>query len=689
MLQPFLRAALLGASLTFVLGGCQRNAPPETAHAEEHAEGEPHGEGESHAEGEPRGEGESHAEEEIHFEGDALKSAGIEVQTVTAAPLISGFPVSGSIEPNPDRVVRVSSIVSGRLVALNANIGDRVQRGDVLAVLESRSVGEAQTAFASANARLQNARSNLRVVEAQAKAGVYARAPLESARGRLSEASADVSAARNALNTARVTQRNTAQQVSAGSFAAPALEAARREKAGVEAALQSARAALTGAQASVNSAQAELDRRRAVAGGGGYGARAAQVAQRDFAAAQAAQDAAQSEVTTARSNLSRATRLEAEGLVSTRDLELARTALESAQARLASARAEVESARAEATRQSALAQSNATGDAEIAAARNALASAQSDVRTRRAEIERAQKNATLAETALQREAKLARAGVANRRETNGAQSAVSAAQTALNRAQIARQIAQTNFNREQKIFRQNLNNQSQLQTARAQLTSAQSDYDGARKTLELLRSSPNGSARVPVRSPLSGVITERAVAPGEVLEADAYLMTVADNTIVHADLFVPEREIARVRVGSPVQIRVGAVPNRVYQGEIELIHAELDPKTRTVEVHAELDNPDGLVRFGMAITGTIQTGKQSQLGLRVPAEAVQEFEGEKIVFMPADEAGAFVKRPVETGATTNGLTLIKSGLKSGERVVVKGAFMVKAQAMKAELGHSH
>ena len=666
MIKPFLCATFLGASLIFVGAGCQQKPPAETAvnQSDEHS----HGEGE-HG-GEEHGGGEEHANEAIHFEGDAMQNAGIEIQTVTAAPLVNGFPATGSIEPNPDRVANVSSLVSGRIVQLNATIGERVDKGDVLAIIESRGVGEAQAAFASADARLKNARSNLRVVEAQARAGVYSRAPLEGARILLAEASADLNNARNALNTARAGQRNVIQQTSAGSFAAPAIEAARREKASADAALQSARAQLTGAQSMVKSAQSEFNRRRAVASGGGYGARAAQVATRDLAAAQAAQNAAESEVETARSNLSRATKLEAEGLVSTRDLELARTALESARAKLSSARAEVESAQSEATRQTKLAQSNATGNAEIAAAQTALTNAQSDVAARRAEIDRASRNLTIAETALGRENKILRAGVANRRETVGAQSAVSSSQTALKRAQTARQIAQTAYNREEKIYRQNLNNQSQIQAARAQLVSAQSDFEGTRTALELLRSAPGGSARVPIRAPIGGTVTEREAALGEVLTDDTHLLTIADLSVVHADMFVPEREIALVQIGTPVQIRVGAVPNRAYQSRIELIHKTLDPKTRTVEVHGEIDNRDGKLRLGMALNATIQSGAQSQLGLRVPSEAIQEFEGETIVFMPADEPNAFVKCPVETAATAGGMTIIKSG--SGERRQSRG-----------------
>ena len=125
------------------------------------------------------------------------------------------------------------------------------------------------------------------------------------------------------------------------------------------------------------------------------------------------------------------------------------------------------------------------------------------------------------------------------------------------------------------------------------------------------------------------------------------------------------------------------VPGSVYRGPIELIHTALDPKTRTVETHAEVANPGGRLRFGMAIRGTIQVGAQNRLAMRVPAEAVQDVEGKKVIYLAADEPNSYVAREVQIGQTVGGKTTILSGLKTGDRAVVKGGFMIKAQAMKA------
>jgi cobalt-zinc-cadmium efflux system membrane fusion protein len=75
--------------------------------------------------------------------------------------------------------------------------------------------------------------------------------------------------------------------------------------------------------------------------------------------------------------------------------------------------------------------------------------------------------------------------------------------------------------------------------------------------------------------------------------------------------------------------------------------------------------------------------------LVVPTEAVQTYEGKQVVFVQEDHPGEFEAREVQAGETSGGQTVIRSGLQAGERVVVRGAFTVKAQGMKGELGHEH
>jgi RND family efflux transporter MFP subunit len=680
---PLIGTAIIGALLVaFLLGRGSAPSTPTAPATEEHADehGDEHGE-EGHDEHDLEGE-------EIHFEGDEAKAAGIVLAPVSAQLQTSGIPFNGQIAPDPNSVVRVSSLVPGRVSNLSVVPGERVVKGQTLAIVESRAIGEAQSSYQQALARFQSANSNLNVVLKQARAGVFSQAPIEAARRAVVEARGEVRAQETAVRAAKTALDTATRLARAGSFASPAVEAAKSQVASANESLATAQAALEGVQSEISAAEKELERRKQLAATGAYGSRAVEEARRTLIAARSARSSAQSEVATTRANALRAKTLSSEGLVSKRDLETAETAYETAKANLTSAQANENAAQSELERQQKLAASDVAGTAEVQAAQSTLLSAQAAARARRAEVTRAREGLQLAQTQLSREQNIFRQNIANRRETSGAGSTLEAAQNALRKARANLQLANATYAREQKIFKQDLNNISQVQAARSNAAQARADLRGARTALSLLKSAPGGNARIPILAPISGVVQERDVANGEVLSDDTHLMSIADLSRVHVDIFLPERDIARVRVGSPVQISIDALPNRTFSGRIELIHTELDPKTRTIEVHAEIPNADGALRFGMSARGYIATQKSS-LAITVPSEAVQKMENTTVVFVPADEENAFVAREVVVGESEGGRTIIKSGLKNGERVVVKGAFMVKAQAMKAELGHNH
>ena len=674
------------------IGTSEAPGASEGGHAEHGEEGHEEGEEAGHAEGEEGGHEEGgHAEggaEEIKFEGDAAQTAGVRVAPVSLTTPTVGIPFSGQIGPDPNGTVRVSSLVPGRIARLNVSVGDRVSRGQVLAVVESRAIGEAQSGFEQATARFQNARSNLDVVQRQARAGVFSRGPVETARRAQVEAAGDVRAQESAVRQAQVTLDNTLRLARTGSFASPALEAARAQSAQATAALRTAEAALSNARSSVTGAQRELERRRQLATEGSYSSRPVEQARQVLVAAQSARAAAQSEVATTRANLSRARTLAAEGLVSQRDLEAAQQAFETATARLETAQADEATGQTELSRQQRLATSNVAGAAEVQQAQSALAGTQADVRTRTAEVARAREGVRLASVALSRERAVFGQSIANRREISGATSTVENARNALAKARSTLALANTTLAREQRIFAQNLNNTAQVQTARSGYVQAQSDLRAARTALSLLKSSPGGSAQIPIVAPISGVVQERERALGEVLDADAQILTIVNLDSVAVEASLPERDIARLRVGATVKVTVESLPGRQFIGRISVIGTQLNAQTRTLTARALLPNTGGALRPGLSARGQIVTSSGAPM-VAVPVAAVQKMEDKTVVFVTADEPNAYVAREVETGTTEAGRTQIKNGLKPGEKVVVEGAFMVKAQGMKAELGHSH
>lgn len=619
----------------------------------------------------------------ITFDGDAAQTAGVQIAPVALSPAAGGIPFNGEVEASPNRVVRVSSVVPGRITRLLVSLGDRVRQGQTLAIVESRAIGEAQSAYQQAVARFGNAQSNLNVVTRQARAGVFARAPLEAARRAQVEAQGDVREQETAVRQARVALDNILRQARIGSFASPALEAARSQKSRADEALRIALAAAGQARARVASAESELRRRRELASSGAYVSRPVEEARRVLVAAQSARNAAQSEVATTRANLARAKSLLAEGLMSQRDQEASQQAFDTATARLETAQSDERTGQQELERQQKLATSNVAGTAEVGAAQSAVEGARGDVETRAAEAARAREGVKLADVALSRERAVFRQNIANRREVSAAQSTLETAQNALVKARQTLSVVNAAYERERSISRQNLNNVAQVQTAQSTFNAARADLQASRTALSLLKSAPGGRASIPIVAPLGGVVQERPAAQGEVITADTNLMTIADLSIVRIAMFLPEREIGRVRLGAPITATMDALSGRTFTGDIELIQAQVNPKTRTVEAHAEIPNP-GDIKPGMFARGRIHTGA-GNLQISVPAEAVQDMDGKKVVFVPSGKPNTFEVREVQAEAPEGGRTVIKNGLKPSERIVTKGAFMVKAQSMKSEL----
>ena len=681
---PLVVGALAIGLLAFGLGRrtTPTNSPGDltTAPAES---GSPAADGGEAASGESGKEAGEATAKTIAFDEDSEHLAGIQVRTVALQRLGTGIPFNGQIAPDPNGVVRVASLVPGRVTRLAVAQGTQVRQGQVLAIVESRAIGEAQSAFATAQSRAQNAASNLNVVLQQARAGVFARAPIEAARRTQVDAQADVAAQETAVRGATVALDNAQRLARSGSFASPALEAARSQQAAAIEAVRTAEAALSNAGASVRSAQSELARRRQLAASGSYVSRPVEEARRALVAAQSARAAAQSEVATTRVNLSRVKTLSGEGLVSQRDVENAQNAFDTATSRLTSTQSDETTAQQELGRQQRLASSNVAGTAEVGAAQSALSAAQSDVATRRAEAARAKEGLRLSGLALARERSVFGQGVANRREISTAQTNLENARTALTKARQTLVVANATFARERRILGQNLNNISQVQAARSAFNGAQAELQAARTALALFKSSPGGSASIPVRAPISGVVQTRDVAQGETIEADKQLLSIVNLRNVVVEAAVYEKDFGAVRMGTPVSVTVDAFPGRRFEGRITFLGSQLDPDTRTLTARAVLQNP-GDLRPGMFARGQISTAN-GRFVVSVPSDAIQTMDGKSVVFVPTGKEHEYRAREVQIGQAAGGQTEIKSGLKPGEKVVAKGAFVVKSQALKSEL----
>lgn len=175
----------------------------------------------------------------------------------------------------------------------------------------------------------------------------------------------------------------------------------------------------------------------------------------------------------------------------------------------------------------------------------------------------------------------------------------------------------------------------------------------------------------PVSASRPGIVVERRVAVGQVVQPADTLFVVADLSRVWALAQVPEQQIGQVRVGQQVSIEVPALGNERRVGKLIFVGHTVDPETRTVLVRTELDNRDGALKPAMLATMLIEARPSDKLV--VPASAVVREGEEEFVFVLGD-GGQYRLTKVKLAPEQGGRRVVVSGLKGGEKLVVEGAF---------------
>jgi membrane fusion protein, heavy metal efflux system len=173
---------------------------------------------------------------------------------------------------------------------------------------------------------------------------------------------------------------------------------------------------------------------------------------------------------------------------------------------------------------------------------------------------------------------------------------------------------------------------------------------------------------------------------GEVINPEKTLFMVADLATLWVVIDVYEKDISRLRVGAGVKVSVTAFPGKIFKGKVSYIADVVDEKTRTEKARVTIDNTSGLLKPGMFATVlTEATRGGSERRITVPEEAVLIDGGKQCVFVQVSP-DKFQRREIETGRMLGKTLEVIAGLQPGERVAVQGAFILKSELKKGELG---
>ncbi|MBX5494591.1 MAG: efflux RND transporter periplasmic adaptor subunit [Bryobacteraceae bacterium] len=271
-------------------------------------------------------------------------------------------------------------------------------------------------------------------------------------------------------------------------------------------------------------------------------------------------------------------------------------------------------------------------------------------------------------------------------ESPEAASSVSAyrqAEARAGQAKAALAKAEADLSRVRDLFEHRAIAQKEVISAEAALAQAKAEWEQASAAiheslgrLNILGLTPGEfQQEIEVRAPVSGKILDISVAPGEYRnDTSVPVITIADLATVYIVADVPESLIRLITTGERIEVHLAAFPGEVFSGRVARIADVVNPATRTIQVIAEMPNPQGRLRPEMF--GEIRHEETFKFMPVVPGSAIVEREGYSVVWREKGR-GHFEAVRITTGKPRGEVVPVLSGIQAGDRIVVDGTMLLE------------
>ncbi len=220
---------------------------------------------------------------------------------------------------------------------------------------------------------------------------------------------------------------------------------------------------------------------------------------------------------------------------------------------------------------------------------------------------------------------------------------------------------------------------AQIATTESQVRLSQAQLETSRAALHLAETN---LANTRLLAPFAGYVSQRNLDPGAAVSAQSAgtntasvgILTIQDIQTVKVQIEVPERDIARVKVGSPVRLMVDPYLGETFAGSVARVVHNLDPRTRTMGIEVAIPNPTARLKPGMFARVEVLVATR-QRALTIPAEALRLGEAKPSVMVVRE--GVVEGVLVELGAAdARGVEVLK-GLSEQDQVILQGKDLVK------------
>lgn len=247
-------------------------------------------------------------------------------------------------------------------------------------------------------------------------------------------------------------------------------------------------------------------------------------------------------------------------------------------------------------------------------------------------------------------------------------------------AREAADIAKTDFERTKILYEQGAVSKSQYDQAKSNMERTDAAYVSAKNgaeqafgTLIASQSQVGLSAKsvedMKVRAPFDGAVEAKRIAPGEFASVGRIVVVLVKEDKLRFRFDVPEAQSALVNVGSKIELRVAAYPDKVFTGEVKRVGVSLKAQTRTLPVEAEIPNGERLLKAGFFVRGDVQLAGEAKSVLVVPKDALLPVSGGSKLFVK--DGDHVVERLVVTGLTRDDLVEVSGQIAAGDQIAIE------------------
>ena len=279
------------------------------------------------------------------------------------------------------------------------------------------------------------------------------------------------------------------------------------------------------------------------------------------------------------------------------------------------------------------------------------------------------------------------------------------------------EFAEQEVARQRELNEGNAGAKKNLQSATTELNTLRTRKASLQQQIQMMGINPaslsnsNLKSSLVVTSPISGTVSNVFAKIGSYVDVSSPIAEIIENTALHLDLQVYEKDIPLIKIGQKIDFVVTNNPNKTYSAEVYSIGSSFSGESKTIAVHSKITGDKAGLIDGMSITGMVSL--DDVLSTAVPNDAIVNADGKYYIFLVkereeeahdhkegeahdhnhgSEKGTQFVRMEVVKGATQLGYTAITpvSEIPHGTHIVVKGAFFVNAKMNDTgEHGHAH